>query len=315
MENKIYIIFNPIAGAGKSAATIDPLKRYLKNIRGVNYEIVKTHSRGHAIKIAREIERNKSNIIVVVGGDGTINEVVNGLLQERNSSSEPVIFGVVNTGSGAGFAQSLGLPDDIETQLNIIIGGKYTNLDAGVVTYTNNEGQLQDRFFISECQIGFGGHIVSRVGMKLKRFGGKLAFGISSVAEIFKYKASYMNISIDNKSLEYKNLMGVVVANGRYCGGGMQLTPTARLNDGFLDILDIPEMNIFKRLFAFSKIYSGDHIKIPLFQLRQAHKIKIDSEVPVWIESDGELLGKTPCSIQILPSAIRVFSPQYKPLQ
>lgn len=309
MKNTIHILLNPVAGGGKGALMVDPLTKYLDTKWPGKYEIIQTKAVGDAIQLAGEIGKDDHNLLIVVGGDGTISEVVNGLLNEQDKDVKLRKFGVVNCGSGAGFSQSLGLPPGLEAQIDLIEAGKSIPLDVGVVEYTDAQGVKQQRYFISECQIGIGGAIVSRVGLKQKRFGGKVAFGTASVAEIFHYKATNMTIRTDHQAPVQKSLIGIALGNGRYTAGGMQLTPTAILNDGFLDFLTIEEMGLIHRLSAFSKVYAGDHIKTPYCHIQPVHEIQIDSDVPVWIEADGELLGKTPCHIKILPAAMRVFSP------
>jgi diacylglycerol kinase (ATP) len=306
MKTDVYIIFNPVAGGGKAKKLKGQLVTELKRRFGKNFLLMETSKQGDALNFAHEVAENGAGIIIAVGGDGTINEVVNGLLINRKPVNDQCELGILNCGSGSGLAQTLGLPGSISDQLELICNATAKPMDVGFITYHDKNNRPCERLFVSECQVGIGGSVVSRVGMKLKHFGGKIAFGSVALSHLIHYKASQMFTRYDQQSLESKRMIGITVGNGIYCAGGMRLTPNAHTDDGLLDVLQIHEMNLLKRFLNFGKVYSGSHIHSNYFSVCQAKEISIDSEHAVWIESDGELLGKTPCKIGILPGAIKV---------
>jgi diacylglycerol kinase (ATP) len=300
------IILNPVAGGGKTKKLKSQLVSELGNRFGKNYLLMETTGQGDATIFAREISEKGASLIIAVGGDGTINEVLNGLFLNRKPVNDQVELGIINSGSGSGMAQTMGLPESISDQLDMICNSTAKPMDVGIVRYKGTNDSPCERLFISECQVGIGGSVVSHVGMKLKHFGGRIAFGSVALSHLFHYKASKMTMILDQQPAESKKLIGVTIGNGIYCAGGMRLTPNARTDDGFLDVLQIHEMSLLKRFMNFGKVYSGDHIHSNYFSISQAKEISIDSEQPVWIETDGELLGKTPCEIGIIPGAVKV---------
>lgn len=301
MTEKIYIVANPVSGAGKGKLVIEHLKTLFGND---SWAVVsETTHKGHGILLAKLAVEAGANLVIVVGGDGTINEVVNGMLLARAPVCD---LGIVNCGSGAGVAQTLGLPDSVDGQLERIFQTAAKPYDVGKVTCADKNGASIDRFFVNECQAGISGAIVSKVGLAHKKLGGSLAFGLASVWELCRYKATRMRVDLDGKAGVAQPMLGVVTGNGNYCAGGMQLTPGALPADGGLDVLSIRDMNLYHRLRTFSQVYAGNHIRSGYYSLQRAQTISIASDRPVWVETDGELTGKTPCTISVLPGAIRV---------
>jgi len=304
MERSTYIILNPVAGAGRGKKEMSLLIPALSNLGHTDCVLLETAGKGDAIRLSRDVVKKGGKLIIAVGGDGTINEVINGLLSAEASPVTRCELGIINCGSGGGVAQTLGIPAGIKDQLYLIFNKPAKPLDAGLVTCTSQNGTSVERYFLNECQAGFSGAVVEEVAMTHKHFGGKLAFGMVSVFQLFRYKATEMHTRLDMCPAASQKMLGVVVGNGNYCAGGMQLTPGACPDDGYLDVLFIGEMNLVDRLINFSKVYSGNHVHSGFFSLQKARAIDIDSEWPVWVETDGELIGKTPCSINIIPGAI-----------
>jgi diacylglycerol kinase (ATP) len=309
MKNQFIFILNPLAGGGRGKDLMFIIQKYMDDTKLENYKIIHTNGIKDAILLSIEYGKNDNNILIAVGGDGTINEVVNGLLMAHENMSTISKLGIINCGSGAGFVQSLGMPADLIAQIGLFQKGQSRPVDVGQVSFTDDSGLIQNRYFVNECQIGIGGAVVSNVSLKHKRFGGKFAFGYVAVSQLIKYRATNMSITVDGGIPVIEKRLGITIGNGRFCAGGMQLTPSALLDDGLLDVLNIAEMNLIQRLNAFSKVYSGKHIYTTQFTLQKAKQIEIDSDIPVWVEADGELLGKTLCTVRLIPDAIQIYSP------
>ena len=304
MKKGIHIIFNPIAGAGKAAKFKSQILNRFQLKLGKNFSFSETQNPGDAIKLAHEAMTNQAQLLIAIGGDGTINEVVNGIFEHTLTPS--CELGIINCGSGGGLAQSLGLPAQVIDQIDLICSSPGKPLDIGLLKYTDNNGYTQQRYFINECQLGISAEIVARVGLQQKQLGGTLAFGLATILELLRFKAVSITSFLDQKSPATRALLGMVIGNGRYCAGGMQLTPQASPSDGRFDILQISEMNLLQRLTNFSKIYSGRHVFSKFFSIDQAKSLEIMATPQVGVETDGELLGKTPCSIRIIPDAIQI---------
>lgn len=301
MAEKIYIVANPVSGAGKGKVVLQRLKMLLGN--DSDHVVFETTHQGHGMLLAKLAVEAGADLIIAVGGDGTINEVVNGMFAAREPACD---LGIVNCGSGAGVAQTLGLPVDVDGQLERIFHNTAKPYDVGKVSCVDENGVSIHRFFANECQAGISGAIVSKVGMAHKKLGGSLAFGLVSVLELLRYKATPMRVDLDGRLGVVQPMLGVVTGNGSYCAGGMQLTPGAHPADGQLDVLSIRDMNLYHRMHTFSQVYAGNHIRSGYYALQRAQTLTIVSDRPVWVETDGELIGKTPCSISILPGALRV---------
>jgi diacylglycerol kinase (ATP) len=306
MGTETYIIFNPVAGGGRSGKLKDRIIDEIERRFSRNYFLMETTRQGDATFFASKAARSGAKLIIIIGGDGTINEAVNGLLVKRKAISDQCEIGILNCGSGCGVAQTLGLPCRFDDQLDMILHTSSKPMDVGFVSFRDKNDQPSEHLFVSECQVGIGGSVVSCVGIKLKHFGGKIAFGLVALSHLFHYKASRMVMIPDHRAAEFNKLIGITIGNGIHCAGGMTLTPSALIDDGLLDVLQIHDMNLPKRIRNFGKVYSGNHIGSKYFSLTKVKELLIDSDRPVWIETDGELLGYTPCNVGIIPGGIKV---------
>jgi len=300
------IIINPTAGRGYAARIEQRLMSAINKRFSSNYSLSITSKQGDAVIAARGAVESGTSCIIVVGGDGTVNEVINGVMESKRPLKDDFALGLVNCGTGGGLAQTLHLPASPEKQLEIICHQSSIAIDVGRIQFLDGKGTEHSRYFVSECQMGIGGAVVAGVGSIHKYFGGTLAFGSVALITALSLKAPEITMQIDNNTGVTEKLIGVVIGNGVYCGGGMKLTPFAELNDGIFDVLRIHDMPVFTRVWNFPKIYTGKHIHSPHFSITRGRKIVIDSNEPVLIEADGELLGSVPCEIEVIPGALRV---------
>lgn len=302
------VIFNPTAGGGMANKLRSKILAGITKRFGNDYSLSETHFAGEATMLSRNAITNGNGLIIAVGGDGTIQEVVNGFFNDGVVINPHCELGIIDCGTGSGLAQSLNLPDSIENQIDMIYEEKACAIDVGRVGFRNRDDQKEQRIFVSECQLGIGSAVVEGVQSKHKRLGGTLAFGSIAFQKAIGYKAQTISLQFDNQEKTTEKLIGIVIGNGNYCGGGMRLTPNAQLNDGLLDVLTIHDMNVITRLINFPKIYWGKHVHSPHFNIRQCKKVIIDCEEPIQIAADGEMLSMTPCEIEILPAALKVRS-------
>jgi diacylglycerol kinase family enzyme len=159
--------------------------------------------------------------------------------------------------------------------------------------------------------VGLGGEVVAGVGKLHKALGGAIAFGSVALTKALCYKASSMSVAFRNGRIGGGTYLGLTIGNGPYCGGGMKLVPDALVDDGHFDVLLIHDMSVTDRLITLAQIYTGRHVDLPHCSVQKTTGITVQSQRPVPVAADGELLGTTPCTIEVLPGAIQVRRPAY----
>jgi diacylglycerol kinase (ATP) len=327
----LHIILNPTAGSGagrklqqKVAEAAAALWGSAAPARGQPFAFHVTARQGEATELARNAVAHGATMLIVCGGDGTVQEVVNGML---SAGIGPVTceLGIVNCGTGRGLADSLDLPASLEEQLSLIHSGDVVPLDVGRARYVSANGGSGERFFVNECQLGIGGAVVARIEadrdhrgetasvqtagrglIPYKRLGGTLAFGLVAVEELVRLRCPELTVQIDDDDPIKERFLGIIVGNGAKCGGGMRLTPNALPDDGLFDVVLVREMNVPRRLWAFPKIYKGRHTGVSGITSHRARRITVTGSDSAALEADGELLGASPCTIEVVPAALRV---------
>jgi len=304
-----HIILNPVSAAGRTGRRQAEILSLFERVVGGPYTLRVTRKPGEATDFAKQALGDGAELIVAIGGDGTIQEVVNGFFVGGRLINRRASLAVINAGTGHGFAQSLGLPEDLERQMRVAAGRTCRLIDVGWARFMNGGAKPVERYFINECQAGIGGEVVRRVGVRSKRLGGALAFGLISAAAALSAPGRPVIVQVDEEPARTHRLIGIVMANGSRMAGGMNLTPDAELSDGLLDILLIHEQSRFERLRNFPKIYSGKHIGLASFSHRRGRRISVSSAEKIPFEADGELWGTVPCRVEVLPRLLWVKSP------
>ena len=303
---KTHVILNPASAGGKTGVEQPHVMKALERSLGKNYSLCVTRRPLEATSSTRDAITNGCELIVAVGGDGTIQEVVNGFFSEGQLLNSSCQLAIICSGTGRGFAQSLGLPDKLDEQVEIVTDGETHSVDVGKVSFRRADGKTVERFFVNECQAGIGGIVVKGVGTSYKRLGGLAGFGLVTLSTALHHRAQSIEVAIGEGLKIERPLLGVVIANGVYAGGGMCLAPHARIDDGLLDLVMIQDQSLIQRLTNFSRIYSGRHIDSPFFSYYQGKRFRISSPEDVNLEADGELLGSLPCTVEILPRVLKI---------
>ena len=269
---------------------------------GLSFDYQFTEGVGHAVDLARDAASDGYRYLVAVGGDGTINEVANGILYSTRPSETSL--GVVSTGTGSDFVRSLGIPRDYHGACSCLTSSRRVLIDVGVVEY-QSRGKTLQRFFVNAAGIGFDAVVVEATECLPKYFGGTIPYLAGLLRALVGYHNKSVSISVAGK-IETKRVLTVVVANGRYFGGGMHIAPTAEFNDNLLDLVVIGDISKFDLLKSLSLVYKGDHLTHPKVSLLKADRITIDSPERFLVHADGELLGEGPVSFWLKPAALSI---------
>ena len=298
----LVLIANPRAGRGRVDAALPEVERVLREA-GLGYRIVRTTRPGHATEAAREALLGGERFLVAVGGDGTVHEVVNGVLEDGKPVAPDAVLGVIAAGSGCDLIKSFGLPADVEQAAGHLAGDQVQAIDVGTVTCA---GQDKPRYFVNIAQAGLGAAVVARTAGLTRT--GKLLGGAKYAAGFWltlpRFRPAAVRLDADGHPYSWR-AFNVVVANCRFYGGGMQISPKSDPGDCLLDVLVMtgPKSDSFTTL---PKLYKGAHLPHRHIAELQAGRLRVDADAPFPVEADGEILGSTPASFGIVPGVIRL---------
>lgn len=300
MFKKIFIIVNPASSHGRTKKRWSRIKEHLMR-EGLNFEFVLTGWPGDATGLCRDALQRDYNLLIVVGGDGTLNEVVNGFFEADSEKREQAALGIISTGTGGDFARTIALPKKIPEAVQRITRGQMRCLDVGLITYQLTGGGTSKRYFCNIADVGLGGFIIKRSANRSKALGGKLFFLLNTLGSMVLYQNRELSFVIDDNIRWQGKAVILAAGNGQYFGGGMRITPLASLDDGLLDFLLIKDMRKAKLMANLYRVYKGRHLDIKGVELYRGRKICIESPDEFLLEMDGEEAGKTPVQIEILP--------------
>jgi len=300
-----FIIVNPKAGNGRTKKSWTQIEAVLKKIIG-SFEVKFTSNRGDASILTRQALERGFTRIMAVGGDGLLNEVLNGFIFNDVQISEEACLSFIMTGTGCDFQRSLGISTDWEIAIENMKNARLKKIDVGKVTYTDSDKKKKIRYFINIASFGLSGAVDYSIENSrfLRFFGSRLLFLFSTIKTVFTHPNQRICYTIDgSKWNEIRTRLGVL-ANGRFFGGGMYAAPEAELDDGFLDLLILKEISILKFLLYFPKIYNGTHLHIPEIFFQKVQRFNVSSKEKVILDIDGESPGYLDANFEIVPSAL-----------
>jgi YegS/Rv2252/BmrU family lipid kinase len=309
------VIVNPKSASGATrdnwAATASDLRAHFGA-----FSVAFTKSAGDGVNIARRAAREGREFIIACGGDGTINEVANGILL----SGEDAELGVLPSGTGGDFRRTLGLPQTNREAAAALRDGETRHMDAGKVTFAGHDGETISRYFLNISSVGLAADVIKRVKsakvfdwLPVESMRGKANFAVSALQEVLDLDPSLVRIRFDDGDEHTVQTIAFCIANSRYFGGGMMIAPDAAVNDGLLDVINIGDLGTAKILLNAYSIYRGTHQKLAEVKSTQAKRIEIsaaDSSKTIFLETDGELPGKLPAVYEVIPNALRVRTPK-----
>ncbi len=302
---KTFFVVNPHSANGSTgkrwaelAATI---ARTLNDF-GVEF----TRGPMDAARICTQALKSGYECIVAVGGDGTINEVVNGFFEGGKAISSNAALGVLPRGTGGDFRRTFSWDTDFEAAVKRLKTPETRPLDVGLVEYRAHDGSTQKRYFVNICSFGASGLVDQEVNTTTKALGGKVSFMLGSLKALTKYSDRLVKFSVDGGPLEQALVTTLAVANGQYFGAGMKVAPTADVSDGIFDVTIWSGYNLADFIFKSAGVYNGNHVKWKGTRTLRCTSFTASSDEDVLIDCDGEQPGRLPCTISMLPSAIRL---------
>jgi diacylglycerol kinase (ATP) len=293
------LVVNPRAGRGRVGRELPRLVQVL-TAAGADPIVLATEYKGHATELARRATEGGADTVVAVGGDGTVNEVVNGLIVDDRPRGHAAL-GVVAAGSGADFARTFALPGHADGGVRGIIGPA-TPIDVVRLTYESDQGP-QSRYFVNVAEAGMGAATVAAAD-RLPRRLGKARYLVAFWPTLAKFHPGEVTVTVDEVTTT-ATAHNVVVANGGYFGGGMHVSPKSRPDDGIVEV----QVNIGPKRQAFTlipRVYRGRHLPNKRIVEMSGRRGSVESEEPIPVEADGELLGTTPMRFEVLPSVLQM---------
>lgn len=306
-SNRTVFIVNPHAGHGSTGREWLRIEREAKRILG-SFEACVTAGPGDATRIAKHHLQKGCARIVCVGGDGTLNEVVNGFMSETGPVRPDALLGFIPNGTGCDIARTAPLDRNLEASLEILRKGHVRRIDLGRLRFQDHAGRPTVRYFHNIASFGMGGEVVDRVNRTSKACGPFLSFIWATVISIFSYDKKRVRLRLDDNLEMEVTILNVAVANGQYHGGGMCVAPDAVIDDGLFHVTVIGDMTLPRVFLNLPKLYNGRIKTIGQVFTRTATRVLAESEQKVLLDVDGEQPGRLPVAIDMVPGAVGMIT-------
>lgn len=307
MNRVLHTIINPASGNGRARRQWPDFK---KRIEAQGFEIIEYVTTGpeDASQFAGQLARQSVDEILVVGGDGTTNEVVNGCFENGCPISPELVLSIVPCGTGRDFSRNLGIKN-ADQAISLLSQDTICTIDLGLLRYRNGDGPI-DRCFVNVADVGLGAEAAAWINKTTKALGGFFAYLVGATRTILVFKGKPARVVVDGKVVHDGPVGMIVIANGRFHAGGMLMAPMASMTDGKLEILivdDVPKHTLLTSLLP--KVYRGKHMGHPAVQHLSAEEIDVQAVSEMPFEVDGEQPGTTDIRVTVLPKALRVRAP------
>lgn len=293
---------------------IDRLLDELGEVLGSKHELflfTTTHG-GEAIHLTQQAISEGATHLLAIGGDGTVNEVVNGIMNSRadldEASWEDIRMGILPRGTGNDFVKSLNLPQGLKGMCSLIEKDQYEAVDLGRVTFRSREQEKAIRYFANITDLGLGGVVAEKLSHSSKWLGKTLTYQLSIIRTFLSYKHQAVSVTTDSWKHEGR-IMNLIMANGQYFGSGLGIAPDASLRDGLFDVIVVGEISVFDYLKNLPRLRKSLPIQHPEVSYHKASELTIDSldrQLP--IDMDGEFIGYAPMKINMIKGALKVLT-------
>jgi YegS/Rv2252/BmrU family lipid kinase len=305
-NNKEWLaIVNPNAGNGKGLRDWHRIAEFMRQVN-LSFTVKFTDYKGHAVLLTKEAVIDGCRNIITIGGDGTLNEVVNGIFTTDGSRSTDFTLALIPVGTGNDWGRMFGIPLDYEKAVRIIKNDKQMLHDIGILTYFEG-AEKKKRYFINIAGLGFESVVVKRTNYQKDRGrSGKAIYFYNLLMSLLSYKNIRAEIIVDGEK-KSADVFSINVGNGKYCGGGMRQTPDALPDDGLLDVTVINGIGKIEIIRSLKMLYDGTILTHPKIDGYKCRNLKVSSDAILLAEADGESLGHTPAEFSIIPSGINII--------
>ncbi len=299
---KTMLVVNPCAGRGKGQKTFAAVGELLAQ-KIKDLEIRVSDHAGHAFQIGREAAKNGYQRILSIGGDGTPFEIVNGLYAEGRPV-QPVELGMIPAGTGNSFLRDF---SDVSWRQAVesILGAKRRRVDLVEISYDQDQKKIR-QYYLNILGVGLIADILKLTNEKLKGFG-SMGYSLAVLLRLARGMRNRMRLTVDGKKMEIAN-SALVISNSKFTGGRMKIAPVADTQDGKVDLVVFEEVNRRDILSIFARVFRGTHIGHPKVKTFRAAEITIDSNPQEMLMADGELLGRTPLCLKVLPGELAILA-------
>ena len=302
---KTAYIVNSVA-IRRCAGAWRKVEDYIKGDGHLACDIRMTESVGQATHLTRDAVTSGCEAVVAVGGDGTVNEVLNGLFDNGTMLDQSLVLGIIPLGSGCDLARTLRIAGDPIQAVKAIEKNHTRKIDVGRVSCINLHGEKEVRYFINIADLGGGGLVVQKASRAPRIMGPRPNYLWGILAAALTYKAKVISLCVDGGQPQRQALKNVIIANGRYFGRGFLGAPQAKLDDGLFDVVNVGDFGIIESLWHVPKLYRGTHLGLAKVSFCRGRRVEAHSEEQVLLEMDGELVGTLPAIFEIVPGAIDV---------
>jgi YegS/Rv2252/BmrU family lipid kinase len=307
-DETLHLVVNPVAGNGRAGRRWRDFAGELRR-HGFGIEAHLTTGPGHATEIGARLAGEQVSTVVCVGGDGTVNEVVNGLIRDDQPVSQVTRLAVIPCGTGKDLSRALGTRDVKQTAM-ALRGGTTATMDVGKVQFVENRtGHLETRYFVNVADAGIGAATAQRINNTSKRFGGLISYMSGAVRTIAAFEPWLVEVEVDGTPVYSGDAGMVVLANGRFFAGGMLVAPAASLCDGMLDVFVLE--GVSRRVLLTSllpRVYRGTHVGQAGVRHLLGSSVAVRSETSMLLELDGEQTGSVPISAGVARRVLRVVA-------
>lgn len=299
MPDRLLVIVNPIAGAGRAARLVPWIRERLRGRPDARVEV--TRRAGDAERLAAELEPAGERRIVAVGGDGTVQEVANGIMAADPGLST---LGIVPVGTGNDLARSMGLPRDPGAAWTVAIGRGERPVD--LLRARGADGRV--RWFASAGGIGFDAQVATAMAARSGWQRGRAGYLLTTLSELRRFDNRMVELTLDGV-ITTERVLFIAIANGEYYGGGMRIAPGARVDDGRLDLCIVGNVSRLTALRQLANLYRGTHVDHPQVELRHARSVRVDGDPQTLVHLDGEPFGRLPLEVELHRAALVVAVP------
>lgn len=305
-QAKTAFIINPMAGNGSAGRSWPALAPYARKRLGAFYAFA-TKRPGETFSFSRRATEAGAERLICMGGDGTLNEMINGIMAAAGRNPKPVL-GFVPNGTGCDLVRTLPIPRNVRAAVDLIAANRTRLLDIGRLSFSGHGSRRVHQYFHNITSFGVGGEVDARVNRTTKAFGPFLSFIWATLISILSYDKKLVRLRTETGVSQTLRVWNVAIANGQFHGGGMWVAPEARVDDGLFHVTIIGDLSLAAACRNFPRLYNGRIGRIAQVSMMTAVRIEAETAETVLLDVDGEQPGKLPLAAEIVPEALQIYA-------